>query len=346
MSAVLDRPPAASSAAPSPRGSLLRAELHRFRARRFIQMLLALAVLGWLAAVVIGLLNYGHPDAGDYAAARVEVDRVVAQQNAFHEQCLQDSNIPDDVPPEMACGEPITADQLRVEDFLGVHPFSFVDTAQNGAMAFAAAGAVLCFLVGSTWIGAEWSSRSIVALLFWEPRRSRVMGSKLGVLVAATAVLGAAVQAGWLAMAGILSAAAGDGSTVPDGFWGHLLATEARSVLLAVLAGLLGFGLTNLVRNTGAALGIGFVYFAVLETAIRAVEPAWQPWLLTNNAVGLVLRGGLTLPIYDSTAIGPNGEIGYREYLLGNLQSGVFLAVVAAIIVAVGVVLFARRDVH
>jgi hypothetical protein len=185
-----------------------------------------------------------------------------------------------------------------------------------------------------------------VALLFWEPRRNRVMGSKLGVLVAATAVLGAAAQAGWLAMAGILSAAAGDGSTVPDGFWGHLLATEGRSVLLAVLAGLLGFGLTNLVRNTGAALGIGFVYFAVLETAIRAVEPAWQPWLLTNNAAGLVLRGGLTLPIFDETAIGPHGELGYREYLLGNLQSGVFIAVVAAVIIAAGVVLFARRDVH
>jgi hypothetical protein len=117
-------------------------------------------------------------------------------------------------------------------------------------------------------------------------------------------------------------------------------------VLLAVLAGLLGFGLTNLVRNTGAALGIGFVYFAVLETAIRAFEPTWQPWLLTNNAVGLVLRGGLPLPIYDRTAVGPTGEIGYREYLLGNLQSGVFLAVVAAVIVAAGVVLFARRDVH
>jgi hypothetical protein len=36
MSTVLEQPPATPSAALPPKGSLLRAELHRFRARRFI----------------------------------------------------------------------------------------------------------------------------------------------------------------------------------------------------------------------------------------------------------------------------------------------------------------------
>ena len=62
-------------------------------------------------------------------------------------------------------------------------------------------------------------------------------------------------------------------------------------MLLTVLAALLGFGLTNLTRNTGAALGIGFVYFAILETAIRILRPVWEPWLLSNNAVGLRRAG-------------------------------------------------------
>jgi uncharacterized protein (DUF2062 family) len=101
------------------------------------------------------------------------------------------------------------------------------------------------------------------------------------------------------------------------------------------------------VRNTGAALGIGFVYFAVLETAVNVLRPGWQPWLLTNNAVALVLPGGLELfrevetvdaagrPVLESTA-----------YVLGSVQAGVYLGVVTAVVAAAGVVLFARRDVH
>ena len=74
-------------------------------------------------------------------------------------------------------------------------------------------------------------------------------------------------------MAGILDAAAGTDDALPAGFWGDLLPTQGRSVSLAVLAALIGFGLANLTRNTGAALGIGFVYFAILETAIRILRP-------------------------------------------------------------------------
>jgi hypothetical protein len=133
---------------------------------------------------------------------------------------------------------------------------------------------------------------------------------------------------------------------VPEGLWGDLLTTQGRAVLLAVLTALLGFGLTNLVRNTGAALGIGFVYFSVVETAVTIVRPGWQPWLLQHNAAGLLLDGGLTIPISDATAVGPDGEIGYAEYLLGNLQAGVYLAVVTAVVLGAGAVLFARRDLH
>ena len=156
---------------------------------------------------------------------------------------------------------------------------------------------MLGFLIGATWIGAEWSSRSLVALLFWEPRRLRVAGAKIGVLIGASALLGVVAQAAWLAMAGILNATAGDGGRLPGSFWSTLFALQGRSVLLTVLASLVGFGLANLTRNTGAALGAGFVYFAILETAVRALRPTWQPWLLSNNAVALMYPRGLTISI-------------------------------------------------
>ncbi|WP_448623698.1 hypothetical protein [Geodermatophilus sp. URMC 64] len=326
-------------------GGLLRAEAHRFRARLFIQGLLALSVLGWLIAVAVGLSSYGHPGEAELDAARQQQQEAVLAANEGREQCLADPALPDDVPREQLCGPPVTAADIPLEQFIADPPFSFAENGQGGALGFAAASAVLAFLLGATWIGAEWSTRSIVALLFWEPRRYKVMATKIGVLVGAAAVFGVLTQAAWLAMAGILDAFAGDDAALPAGFWGELLATQARGVVLAVLAALAGFAIANLVRNTGAALGAGFVYFAVVESAIRGLRPTWEPWLLTNNAVGLLLPGGLRLFI-DTGQLDENGFATGIEYVIGNLQGGVVLAVVTAVLVSAGVVLFARRDLH
>ena len=147
-------------------------------------------------------------------------------------------------------------------------------------------------------------------------------------------------------MAWILRTAVGTDDPLPDGFWGELLAAQGRGVLLTVLMALLGFGLTNLVRNTGAALGVGFVYFAVLETALRAFQPSWDRWMISTNAAGRIVPGGLEIPDFDDLTVSPEGFAEPSIYLLGNLQAGIFLAAVVAVIVGVGVVLFAKRDVH
>jgi hypothetical protein len=342
MSVVLDQPPAAPAA---PSGSLLRAELHRFRARRFIQVLLGLAVLSWLAAMVIGLTEFGNPTDAEIAQARQQIAEQVQMNNEGRQQCVDDPQRPSDVPVEEVCGPPMTEADIPLDAFLSNPPFDFTKAAENGAMGFAAAAAVLAFIVGATWIGAEWSTRNLVALLFWQPRRYRVMATKIGVLVLAAALFGALAQAAWLGMAGTLSAVAGNSSTQPPGFWGDLLATQGRGVLLVVLAALGGFGLTNLVRNTGAALGADFVYFAVVETAILALQPSWQPWLLTNNAIALLVHGGFTVYVPGGT-VDPSGFSMGREYVITNLQGGILLGSVGAVIVAVGVVLFAKRDLH
>jgi hypothetical protein len=341
MSAVLDQPAPVTTTS----GGLLRAELHRFRTRRFIQVLLALALLGWLAAVAISLTQFGNPSDAEIAQARQQVAEQVQMSNEGRQQCLDDPQRLRDAPVDQVCGLPVTEADFSLDAFLPNPPFDFTAAAQNGAMGFAAASAVLAFLVGATWIGAEWSTRNLVALLFWQPRRYRVMATKIGVLVLAAALFGALAQAAWLGMAGTLSAVAGNSSTQPPGFWGDLLATQGRGVLLVVLAALGGFGLTNLVRNTGAALGAGFVYFAVVETAIRALQPSWEPWLLTNNAIALLMHGGFTVYV-PGGAVDPSGFSMGREYVITNLQGGILLGSVAAVIVAVGVVLFAKRDLH
>jgi hypothetical protein len=355
VSTVVEQPqavPADARATSSRSGSLLRAEVHRFRSRRFLQVLLGLSVLGWIVATIIALTQFGVPTDADRADAEQEIAQILVDSEIFREQCLDDPEeyyggpLPDDVPIEDVCGQPMTAADFRVEDFIAKAPFDLASVGTEGALVFAAAAAVVAFIIGATWIGAEWSSRSLVALLFWVPQRMKVMATKIGVLVLGAALFGVLAQAGWLLMAWILRTAVGTDGPLPDGFWDELLAAQGRSVLLTVLIALLGFGLTNLVRNTGAALGVGFVYFAVLETALRAFRPSWEPWLLSTNAAGLIVPGGLELPDYDNLTVSPEGFTEPSIYLLGNVQAGIFLAAVAAVIVGAGVVLFAKRDVH
>jgi ABC-type transport system involved in multi-copper enzyme maturation permease subunit len=339
MSALLT-PTDAPATVPAGRfGGLLRAETHRFTARRFIQVLLGLAVLGWVGVLGLGFLNFASTTPERLAAAEASRQEQVDQSNLYREDCL--ASVPADMSPDMYCGPPVAAGDFELKYFIDPAPFSLGTNGADGAVAFSAAASVLAFLVAATYVGAEWSSRSMSALLFWETRRPRVMGAKVAVVAVASALIGVVAQLSWLALAGIWQATVGDGADLPDDFWSTLLGAQGRGILLTLVAGLLGFGLTNLVRNTGAALGVGFVYFAVLETAVRAVRPTWQPWLLTNNAAALVMPKGLTLYTgYDPIS---GNSI---EYQLQNLQAGVFMAVVTVVVVGVGIVLFSRRDVH
>jgi ABC-type transport system involved in multi-copper enzyme maturation permease subunit len=345
MSTLLTPPPVGAPPAPAgPFAGLLRAEVHRFAARRFIRVLFLLAAVGWVAAVVIGLTQFGTPNPEQLAQAEAQRQESIELSIEGRETCLADPRRPDDVGADEWCGPPVDPDDVELSWFLDPAPFSFSADATAGAVGFSAVAAVLAFLVAATFVGAEWSTRSIVALLFWETRRPRVLGAKIAVVAVASALIGVVGQLAWLAMAGLLQAVAGDGVALPDGFWPELLGAAGRGVLLALFAGLLGFGLTNLVRNTGATLGVGFVYFAVGETAVRGLRPSWQPWLLTDNAAALVLPDGLTF-ITDYDDFDTTGRP-VAEYVLGNLQAGVFLTVVTAVVLALGVVLFSRRDLH
>jgi hypothetical protein len=281
------------------------------------------------------------------AAARQQQQESIAASNEGRDQCLSDPTRPSDVPPEDWCGPPVTEQNTPLSLFLSPAPFSLSQNGPDGATSVAAVAAALAFLVGSTFVGAEWSSRSMVALLFWETRRPRVMGAKMLVTAGAAAVLGLLMQAAWLGMATLLQAVAGDDVAPPDGFWSELSGAQGRGVLLTVFAGLLGFGLTNLLRNTGAATGVAFVYVVIVETAVRALQPEWQPWLLTNNAAALIVPDGLTLSWPDNglAELG-SPTYGSVEYLLSNGQAAVFLTVLTAVVVGVGTVLFSRRDLH
>ena len=182
MSSVVEQPSARPAGQKMPRagfGSLLRSEAHRFRSRRFIQVVLALAVVGWIVATGVALTQYGNPGADEIARAEQQLAADVEMNEQFRQECLDQADVPEGLSPDDFCGPAQGVEDYQLSWYLDKAPFDFGAAGPTGALGFAALAAVVAALVGATWIGAEWSTRSLVALLFWVPRRMHVMGAKL-----------------------------------------------------------------------------------------------------------------------------------------------------------------------
>ncbi|MDQ3957607.1 MAG: ABC transporter permease [Actinomycetota bacterium] len=155
---------------------------------------------------------------------------------------------------------------------------------------FGGAFVMIGWLVGASAIGAEWQHRTVSSLLTWEPRRTRVLAAKViatGTFVAGLIVFLGAVLTGSLTP---VAAARGTFAGVDSAWWADYAVVGGRVTLVAVMAAVLGFALAAIGKNTAAALGVGFGYFAIAEPLVRAFKPRWSEWLIGEN-LGLVVTG-------------------------------------------------------
>ncbi len=320
-------------------GSLLRAEARRFSHRRFIRLVLLLSLGIYIVGVAIAWTQYSRVTPALIEQARSDLQGYVDESNAYREQCLA-NEVPPGENPDNFCPPPATlADYGDPLDYLPKQPFDVAKDLAPAAAGIGFALAAAMFVIGATWIGAEWSTRSLVALLFWEPRRLRVIAVKLVVLTVAVAAVAAVFQGLWLATGFLLGSFKGT-TAVQATFWSDLLALQGRVIVLAVLSACGGFALTNLMRNTGAALGVGFVYFAVIETLVRVLKPAGEQFLITANALALSQKGGWDVYLFNEFT--PSGES--KVIHLSNAHGALVLGVAVGLVLIVGLVTFRRRD--
>lgn len=147
---------------------------------------------------------------------------------------------------------------------------------------------ILGLVIGASFVAASWQTGTISTIFTWEPRRLRWFGSRIAVVgsgvFAMTALIVAFLSAG-LALAAMLR-----GSTVGvDGAWGaDVLLTWLRVALAAAISGVIGGAVAAVGRHTSAALGVVFVWTAVIEGLIRGLRPLWTPWLLGENLVSFL----------------------------------------------------------
>lgn len=186
------------------------------------------------------------------------------------------------------------------------------------------------WMLGASAIGADWHAGHITTILTWEPRRGRVMVTKIAASLTGVFVLSLVIQA--LLGVALAVAAAGAGSTAgADAAWfAESAGVALRVALLSTIFAGFGFGLASAGRNTAVALGVGFGYLVIVENLVRGLRPQWTPWLLTENAAMFIIDSPIDFPTLGRSTV----------------EAGSYLAAVAAVLLLAAAGLFRARDVN
>jgi hypothetical protein len=185
------------------------------------------------------------------------------------------------------------------------------------------------WLLGASYIGADWRAGTITTLLTWEPRRSRVIVVKVLACAFSVFALAIALQAVLGGVLGLDAAFRGTTEGIDATWVRETSGVAVRAATLASVASVIGFAVASIGRNTAAALGAGFAYVAVIENLVRGLRPEWQRWLFTDNAAVFII----------------GGNVGF-SFQRTMLQALVLLAAYAAALFTVSVVMFRSRDVN
>lgn len=172
-------------------GRLLRAELLRLAARRFTRVLLGVCIVGYLVAAAFLWQSHARETPADVAQATTQRDQAVADIATRTAQCLKQAGN-----TAAQCGTVPTAAEFPIDQFLSNNPFRPNQVADY-TLAIGAAVAMAGFILAATFIGGEWSSKNVVAWLFYEPRRLRLMWAKVLAVTGVTLALSIIAQALW-----------------------------------------------------------------------------------------------------------------------------------------------------
>ena len=320
---------------------LLLVELTRLRWRRAVACLLVACLLV-PAAIWVGTAWDTRPFSDTDIAEAERLAQYEADQPYIADEiarCEEDPQLYGSG-PGVDCAEMITP---TAENFLYRQTLDLGSVLDNEATAVVSLLAVILLILGTTFVGHDWNTGSISNQLLFEPRRQRVYAAKgLAVLLVGLVAGAVALLVFW----GAVGVLVGQRDIIVEpGQWGDVRNTTARGVLLIALAGVLGYGLTMLLRSTVATLGIGLGLAAAGSLAVVAIfgEGA-QRWLVPTNALA-VLNNGYEYYVWSPACNmvvegGPNP----CSHSISLGAGAAYLAVVLVAVMAASVMSFRRRD--
>ena len=320
---------------------LIRVEILRLAWRRAVRIVAALVLV--LVAVIVAVDGYNHSNDTAAEITRFDEQRLAGyeQARAAFERDQQAGHVPKDIAfptraeaeadPHQCFPDPSTAESFNCTP--PKQPYAVAAKLPDFGRAVAVICAIAAFLIGASAAGAEWAAGTMQSLLYWEPRRVRVVFVKIVGLFAVIATVVVAAEALFTAGAWLAGQTRGTTAGLTSGVWTSHLLLVLRAVGIAAFAGILGFSIAFGTRITAAAVGVGFIYFAVLEQLLFV----WKPWL-ARYLIAPLLGGWLNWGLNAEPGNGP-------PLTVSGQRAGITLTLYAAAMLAAAAIWFRQRDV-
>jgi ABC-2 type transport system permease protein len=331
--------------------SLYRAETRRLAKRRFTRWL-TVGALVVLVIVAVGVFLTSHqvtPEGIAEAKAKAAADyqealRYTQQEIARCEAApgtAEAANYPADCSTLYV---PTEADY----SYQGYLDPTFDFRANFGDMitTWAALLALAAFVIGASYVGAEWSTGGMMNLLLWRPQRLKVLGTKLAAFLVTLAALSVVVALLWTGIFLVIASLRGTTDGMTSGAWQSFALTELRGLTLILVSGAVGFGLASLGRHTALALGavvgavVVFQFGLVTVLSLASVKFA-EAWLLPTWAL-VWMQKELTLENYDACNFSATAGCEPEKLILTWPMAGGLFA--AAVVIIVGAAMWTMRS--
>lgn len=335
--------------------SLFVTELRRLAKRRVTRLLLVLLVLG-LAGVATAFSFSSHKLSKEVvAAAQVEADHQYQQAMKGWERTVADCDAAKARGEETEerfgpnCGRDWQP-QPEMFDPKWNLPYQFDFRAEFPTFiaVFAGAVALFAFIVGASFVGAEWSTGGMMNLLLWRPKRLAVLGTKMAALL--TTVLGvtAVLGACWTLAFWLIGRYRGTTAKVTAGVWRSIGLDGVRAVGIILVVGAIAFALASLGRHTAMALGAAVAVFAISEIGIRIAVgvlsiPFGDRYVLSTYAGAWFLKR-VELLDYDACQF-TKGQCEPAELLITWQDSALVFGLGAAVVLVAAFWAMRRRDI-
>ncbi|HEU5004087.1 MAG TPA: ABC transporter permease subunit [Actinomycetota bacterium] len=331
---------------------LTKVELRRLFKRRLFRVLLAALFLTVLAIIVVNGALSNRDLAGAHAKAQQEAQGFLTQRPPGLEQACGGSVTITPAPasasrdgpgPVLKGAGPCTIFAPSASDLYQDPRFSFADNGTHLVVAAIALVSILGFVIGTGFIGAEWTAGTFPLLLTWEPRRLRVLGSKLAALIITFVAIGVVTTVLLLFGGWLIAATRGTTAGITGAVKHHILMYSLRGLLLVVALTGAGAAIAGLTRHTAAALVGAVGYLVVFEIVVRRQHPEWIRWLLTTNA-GALIGGWVHV---DPVIRGPARFLSTPppSVFVHADRAALFLGILLVVLVATWALVLLRRDI-
>lgn len=333
--------------------SLYKAETRRLVKRRFTRLFVVCGLLV-LAAVAAGVFLSNQKVSPETVAkakaeAQAQYQQSLQETNREIQECQAAQGTPkaSDYPPKCEITPPSPGD-IDPQWFMPPS-FEFRSEFPSMVTTFAAVLALVAYIIGASFVGAEWSSGGMMNLLLWRPRRLQVLGTKLAVLLtgatALTVVLGAIWTVGFYGIAMARGSTAG----MTSGAWQSIALMEARALALVLVAGALGFGLASIGRHTAMALGVAIGVIVVLQFGVAAVlglaHVKFPELYLAPFWIIAWLNKEYVAQNYDSCSVSPSGGCRPETLTITWQMAGSAMVLLFVLVVGAAMWTMRKRDI-